>query len=206
MVFNESINFEIILFQILTGLLISSAFLVILSKNPVHSVLFLILAFVNSTALLLLCKIEFISIILVIIYVGAIAVLFLFVVMMLDINIVNQSFKDKLVYFPISFFIFFMFLSEILMLKHTTKDIYQNNDLLFNRNDWLNSFDFISNTETISQVLYTYYFIYFLIAGIILLIALLGAVSLTLRKNKKYNQKVFKQLSRSANNSIFNYI
>lgn len=200
----EIINLETLLFYIFTSLLISSSFLVILSKNPVHSVLFLILSFFNTTLLLMLCQVEFIAIILIMIYVGAIAILFLFVVMMLDIKIIDQKIQEKSIYIPVSFFIFTVFIMEVLTFNNiTSKDLTLSSiPLYFN---WISNYDFVSNTETIGQLLYTYYFIYFLIAGIILLIALVGAVSLTLKKSKSLNQQVYKQISRKINNSIFNY-
>jgi NADH-quinone oxidoreductase subunit J len=185
---------------------LASAFLVILSKNPVHSVLFLILTFCNATGILLIFGVEFLSIILIIIYVGAVAVLFLFVVMMLDIKVLNQKFKEKVVYLPISLLIGSIFLTEILLLisnSLTQKDLLNNSH--YYKQNWIDLLDSVTNIETLGQILYTYYFSFFLIAGLILLIALIGAVSLTLKEKQTYNQDLFKQLSRSYKNAIFKY-
>lgn len=204
--FIKIMKIELLLFFFFSSMALASAFLVILSKNPVHSVIFLILTFCNTTGFLLVYGVEFLSIILIIIYVGAIAVLFLFVVMMLDIKILHQNFKEKLVYLPISLSIGFIFLIEILILifnSLTPKDLLQ----FVNKysNSWINFLDSISNTQTIGQILYTYYSSFFLMAGIILLIALLGAVSLTYKEKTTYNQNLFKQLSRNYKNALFKY-
>ena len=105
--------------QVLLGLiLLLSAFLVISSKNPIHSVLFLILVFLVSSLLLFMLEIEFISLMLILVYVGAIAVLFLFVVMMLDIKVVEYKRDALILYFPMALFLGIIFLSEILLGIH----------------------------------------------------------------------------------------
>lgn len=178
-----------------SNLLIISALLVINTRNPVYSILFLILVFCNSTGLLLLFNIEFISILLIIIYIGAITVLFLFVVMMLNIQTYqNSNFNYFLTFLFLSAMLFFVFEEIILFVN-------PNNSIQNSYNEWVLLLDQITNIETVGQVMYTYYFPIFLISGIILLLALIGAVLLTL-VNKK-TQPIFKQVSRDYKNSIF---
>jgi NADH-quinone oxidoreductase subunit J len=194
---------ELFLFYFFTGLILISATMVISVKNPVHSVLFLILTFISAASLLFLLEIEFISLIFIVVYVGAIAVLFLFVVMMLDIKITDLN-RNFLKYFPIGSFLGFAFLIEIVLmltniLESNAYDITDNS-----YNVWIHHIDFITNIESLGQILYTYYFSYFLLAGIILLIAMVGAIVLTLTFNRKAKtQSIYKQTSRDYLNAIF---
>jgi NADH-quinone oxidoreductase subunit J len=224
-------NFEIIFYFIFSSIALTSAIFVIYSKNAVYSVFFLILVFSSITGLLLISEIEFLSIMLIIIYIGAITVLFLFVVMMLDINVINNDVDNNFGYIPIIFLItsifffetFLMFSKVLSSYNFIIEKIYlklnysaytsifpklpfsyEYKDLVYKQ--WLNKLDNITNIETLGQVLYTYYAIFLLIAGIILLIALIGAVTLTLkeRKKKKFLTKnIFEQLSRNSSNAIF---
>ena len=161
------------------------SFFVISSRNPVHSVLSLIFVFLLSAALLLCLEVEFLALSFVIVYVGAIAILFLFVVMMLDVKIGDNSF-DFLRYGSLSYFISFIFLLEITKpltyLTFFSSTSFSTNYLWIR---WFTEIDYISNIQTIGQLLYTYYFVFFLIAGFILFIAVLGALMLTLTLNKK---------------------
>ena len=187
-----------LLFFFFSSLVIGSSILVIRSKNPIHSVIFLIFTFFNATILLLLFKIEFLSFMLIIIYVGAIAILFLFVVMMLDIKIINNNLKFD--YIVIGFIIGSIFFLEII---YVLNDIFLFTNIKhINTQYWVYLLDNITNVETFGQVLYSYYNFFFITAGLILIIALLGAVSLTF-KPKQNEQKIYKQLSRNAYNSFF---
>ena len=188
------------------SIILTCSVLVILIPNPIHSVLFLVLVFCNSTALLLLYGIEFLSIMLIIIYVGAIAILFLFVVMMLDIK-VNP--KDKYALYNYFFFCMFIILAFFLETFASTINLFSNNIIgnsLIPYTEWVTVIDQITNTATIGQILYTFYLAYFLIAGIILLIALIGAVTLTHKRtnNLEIDTSTFKQISRLKENAIFN--
>ena len=151
---------------------------------------------------------------LIIIYVGAITVLFLFVIMMLDINILIDKKNNKnFGYLPIIFLITFIFFLETFLMfskifssyYHLIEQSLFENNIIYNY--YINKIDNITNIETIGQILYTYYAFFFLAAGIILLIALIGAVTLT-KKNKKHKnfstKNVYKQLSRNASKAIFN--
>jgi NADH-quinone oxidoreductase subunit J len=191
--------FELTLSEIFSGLMCISSIMVISARNPVHSVLFLILTFINAAGLLFLLEIEFLSFIFIVVYVGAIAVLFLFVVMMLDIKIVenNQNFSK-------------IFYVSGLVLFGTTfinESFTNENDYLHSLNvyvNWFKKLDLITNIEALGQILYTYYFVYVIIVGILLLIAMLGAIVLTLVINKNSRlQAIHNQVSRSSKNAVF---
>ena len=176
--------------------------MVVTVKNPVHSVLFLILTFISSTAILFLVEVEFISLIFIIVYVGAIAVLFLFVVMMLDIKITDLN-KSFFKYFPVGSLLGVAFFLEVLIIL---TDILERNPYYseaYLYMDWVEKLDFLTNIGTLGQVLYTSLFTYFLIAGIILLVAMLGAVALTLTFARQSKiQLISKQVSRNFFNSV----
>ena len=184
--------------------LLVSAFFVISSRNPVHSVMFLVLVFLFSAGLLFCLEVEFLALSFIIVYVGAIAVLFLFVVMMLDIKIGDNS-LGFLNFGPIAYFITFLFLLEITipLVKGVTG--YPNGslgvDYLYM--NWFNQIDVITNLEAIGQLLYTYYFVFFLVSGFILFVAMLGAIMLTLSFKKSVKKQiVYKQLSRHHENAL----
>jgi NADH-quinone oxidoreductase subunit J len=184
--------------------LLVSAFFVISSRNPVHSVMFLVLVFLFSAGLLFCLEVEFLALSFIIVYVGAIAVLFLFVVMMLDIKIGDNSLVF-LNFGPIAYFITFLFLLEITipLVKGVTG--YPNGslgvDYLYM--NWFNQIDVITNLEAIGQLLYTYYFVFFLVSGFILFVAMLGAIMLTLSLKKSVKKQiVYKQLSRHHENAL----
>jgi len=207
-------NFETIFFFFFSSIALTSAIFVIYSTNTIYSAFFLILVFVNSTGLLLISEIEFISIMLIIIYVGAITVLFLFVIMMLDINVlIDKNNNNNYGYLPIIFLISFVFFLETFVMfskifttyYHLIEQSFFKNDLFYNQ--IINQLDTITNIETIGQILYSYYAFFFLAAGIILLIALIGAVTLTKKEKKKQNfltKNLYKQLSRNSLQAVFN--
>jgi NADH-quinone oxidoreductase subunit J len=197
------------LFYTLSMLLLISSFFVISSKNPIHSVLYLILVFVNSALLLFLIEIEFLPLMLILVYVGAITILFLFVVMMLDVKISNEN-TNSFLSFLFMLLLISTFLglissydSSISIIKKTSflVDFYESPLYI----DWLSFINRKSDLEVLGNILYTYYFLYFLIAGIILLVALVGAIVLTLQTSKrnKKSQVVFKQVLRKKKNSVY---
>jgi len=171
------------IYLILFFLLLFS-FFVISSRNPIHSVLSLISVFLLSAILLLCLEVEFLALSFIIVYVGAIAILFLFVVMMLDIKIGDDSF-NVLNYGPLSYFLSFIFLFEI---TKPLRDLtFFSNSAFSTEYTWVNWFaevESIGNVQILGQLLYTYYFVFFLIAGLILFVAVLGALTLTLTLNK----------------------
>ena len=180
----------IFLFFIISIIIITSSLLVILSKNPIHSVLFLILVFFNTSILFLFSNAEFLAMILLIVNIGAVAVLFLFVVMMLDINITKQR-QTFLNYLPTGLFIGFIILIELIYVVSQSN----LNFVKTNSSDINISNQILENTKIIGNILYTDYFLLFQLSGIILLVAMIGAIYLTLRKRKGIKkQNIYKQI------------
>ena len=156
--------------------------MIILSQNSIYSVLFLVLSFVSSSSILFLLECEYISLIFIIIYVGAIAVLFLFVVMMLDIKTIHVT-KDSLKYFPFGGFLGVVFLIEILIAVPNIFDSINPYNMSFLSNyhlNWANKLDYFTEIIAIGHLLYTDYVIQFLLSGNILLLATIGPVTLVL--------------------------
>jgi NADH-quinone oxidoreductase subunit J len=181
--------------------------MIILSQNSIYSVLFLVLSFVSSSSILFLLECEYISLIFIIIYVGAIAVLFLFVVMMLDIKTVHLA-KDSLKYFPFGSFLGIVFLIEILIVVPGTFEStnpYSTSFLSNHYSDWFNKLDYFTEIISIGHLLYTDYVIQFLLSGNILLLATIGPVTLVLVRcvETTKNQVTFKQLSRTYSSVLF---
>jgi NADH-quinone oxidoreductase subunit J len=155
-------------FYFFASFLIFTCISVIFSKNPVNSVLFLVLAFLNSTFLFILIGAEFVGIILAIVYIGAVAILFLFVVMMLDIQITTLMFNIKR-YIPLALLFAGVILAEIIYLTVFKSSKSNLSEIIRSSN----------NTEEIGNVLYTKYFIDFQLSGVVLLLAMIGAIVLT---------------------------
>ena len=177
---------------------ILSALTVVSSKNPVHSVLFLILSFVNASGLFVLLGAEFLAMILVVVYVGAVAVLFLFVVMMLDINFVKLR-EGFLQYLPFGALLGIVLIIELGIL-FLTKSFSENSLTKFAESPIINE---VENTKLIGQVLYTDYFYLFQISGLILLVAMVGSITLTLRdRGQVKRQNISKQNFINANDAI----
>ena len=188
-------------FFLFSCVLLTSSLMIILSQNSIYSVLFLVLSFVSSSSILFLLECEYISLIFIIIYVGAIAVLFLFVVMMLDIKTIYLA-KDSLKYFPFGSFLGFVFLIEILIVVPNIFDSanpYTTNFLSNYHSDWFNKLDYFTEIVSIGHLLYTDYVIQFLLSGNILLLATIGPVTLVLVRSieSTKTQVTFKQLSRT---------
>ena len=186
-------------FYLFSSITVASAFMVIAARNPVHSVLFLILAFVNAAALFLMLGAEFLAMILVVVYVGAVAVLFLFVVMMLDVDFVEMR-QGFLQFLPVGALVGIVFLVELVLVVGTWAT---SPGLLEAQKLPAVSADTLTNTEAIGQVLYTTYIHYFQLAGIVLLVAMVGAIVLTMRhKPNVKRQNVGEQVARQVADSI----
>jgi len=176
----------------LTFFLVLSGFLVFFSENPVHSVLFLILTFCNAASILFLFNADFLGLLFIIIYVGAIAVLFLFVVMMLNVKIYSFG---NFSYLP------FIFLGGVIL----SIQIFLSLDSVFNStfNGTVTQFlifDSLSNIDVFGQALYNYFVVCFLLAGLVLLVAMVGAIVLTLNfRSQRKSELSGRQLSRSDN-------
>jgi NADH-quinone oxidoreductase subunit J len=186
-------------FYLFAGVTVVAGVMVIAARNPVHSVLFLILAFFNAAGLFVLLGAEFLAMILIVVYVGAVAVLFLFVVMMLDINMVRMR-EGFLHYLPIGGGIGLILLVEIAVViggwgltPETTAPAATP----------IPSLDAASNTEAIGAVLYTDYVYLFQAAGLILLVAMIGAIVLTHRtRSGVRKQRIGDQLARTREESV----
>jgi NADH-quinone oxidoreductase subunit J len=161
-------------FYLFSTILIAAAIAVITARNPVHSVLFLILAFFNAAALFLLLGAEFLAMILIIVYVGAVAVLFLFVVMMLDIDFAELK-RGTLQFLPIGLAVGGILAAELVFLVSFSWQLPSAAHAAAATPVG------VSNTAAIGQILYTDYIYYFQIAGLVLLVAMIGAIVLTLR-------------------------
>ena len=184
-------------FYLFAGVCIACAFMVIASRNPVHSVLYLILAFVNAAGLFVLMGAEFLAMILIVVYVGAVAVLFLFVVMMLDVDFAELR-QGFLQYLPFGALVGIVLLSELLLVvgawaigpgvpRAITAPISPS----------------ITNTEALGRVLYTQYIYFFQAAGLVLLVAMVGAIVLTLRhKAGVKRQNIADQVARSKETAM----
>ena len=190
---------QTIAFYAFAAVTLVSAFMVIAARNPVHSVLYLILAFFNSAALFLLMGAEFIAMILVIVYVGAVAVLFLFVVMMLDINVAELR-QGFLKYLPIGAAVGLVLFAELMLalgvwvISPAVAGTVAANQAALAK---------ISNTGAIGRILYTNYFFLFQAAGVVLLVAMIGAIVLTLRQRAGVRrQRIAEQIARRREEAI----
>jgi NADH-quinone oxidoreductase subunit J len=179
---------------------------VIISKNPVHSILSLILVFFNAASLLIIIGAEFLAMLFIIVYVGAVAVLFLFVIMMLNVKVTNLT-ASIYRYLPISlilgsiFFFQFFMLFYVDLVSVNTSYLYLMEDNFLN--EWSASLVSVSNIVVLGQLLYTYYSYLFILSGVILLVSMLGAISLTLhRRNDIKKQYIYKQIERDFGSSI----
>lgn len=186
-----------ILFYVFSGLLIISAISVISNRNPVYAVLSLIFAFFNAAALFVLLGAEYLAMTLVIVYVGAVAILFLFVVMMMNINFAELR-AGFTRYLPIGVAMSITMLAMLYALSSAGMVLYPTKAHV-----QVPTPDDISNAKAIGGVLYTRFFYPFQIAGAILLVAMIGAIVLTLRsRSGVLRQKVAKQLARKRSDSV----
>ncbi len=184
-----------IFFYLFAGVCVASAVMVVTSRNPVHSVLFLILAFVNAAGLFVLLGAEFLAMILIVVYVGAVAVLFLFVVMMLDVDFAELR-QGFLSYLPVGALIGGILLAELLLVvggwviapaARGTAAVAAN----------------VSNTQALGLVLYTKYVYFFEAAGLILLVSMIGAIVMTLQhKPQVRRQNIANQVARNRASAI----
>lgn len=182
------------------ALVIISAIKVIISKNPLHSVLFLVTSFLASSILLFLFENEFLALFFLIIYLGAIAILFLFVVMMLDIK--YRDLQTSRLYLPVGVLVGITLLVEIygafskVFSKDTNVSVLEHNSYI----NWYDNLDALSDIYVLGQIFYTHYVLQILMAGLILYLAVIGVAFLTVKsafaKGEKREQSLFRQLSR----------
>ena len=184
-------------FYVFSIIVVASALMVIASRNPVHSVLFLILAFVNAAGLFMLAGAEFLALILIVVYVGAVAVLFLFVTMMLDVDFASMR-QGMLQYAPVGIVIGAILLLELLLVAGSFVMAPE-----VTANAVVPIYAGVENTRALGQVIYTRYVFLFQAAGGVLLVAMIGAIVLTLRhKTGVKRQDVFKQSNRKRHEAV----
>lgn len=188
---------QALFFYIFAFVAIASALMVIGARNPVHSVLFLILTFFNAAGLFLLTGAEFLAMILLVVYVGAVAVLFLFVVMMLDIDFAELK-RGALEYAPIGALVGLILVVELIVVLssnffHVEAGVGGASPIPLDR----------TNTQALGDVLYTDYIAYFQIAGLVLLVAMIGAIVLTLNhKPNVKRQDISRQVARRPETAV----
>lgn len=186
-------------FYLFASIVLFSAVMVITARNPVHSVLFLILSFFNAAGLFVLLGAEFLAMILVIVYVGAVAVLFLFVVMMLDISFSDLR-KGAMQYVPVGLLVGGVLLAELIsvFVGWTFAKAAPENAMSPTPNA-----EEITNTEALGRILYTDYIYAFQIAGLVLLVAMIGAIVLTHRRRPGVRkQKIADQVNRTRDEAM----
>ena len=186
--------FSVITFYALAGIAIAAAFMVVAARNPVHSVMFLILTFFSAAGLFVLMGAEFLALLLVMVYVGAVAVLFLFVVMMLDVDFVEMK-QGFLQYLPFGAVVAIILLTEMVLVGAA---YFNGSEQVAKLPD-----DGVSNLEAIGKLLYTDYAFFFEAAGLVLLVAMIGAIVLTLRTQEGVKrQDVSKQIARTREDGV----
>lgn len=229
-----------LLFYLFGSITLISSIMVIISKNPIHSVVSLILTFTNVTGLLILLKIEFLAMMFIVIYVGAVAVLFLFVVMMLNIKL-NELSDNFVRYLPIGALISLIFFLEIFLILYShfvpfnkvnssdsltmlfvdnptlwemsISDIDFLTEVLLNNSiadsfestnqSWFSLIKPISNIESLGYLIYTEFFYHYLMASLILLVSMIGAIVLTMNKKETVKkQLIFKQVERTFDDAV----
>lgn len=184
----------VISFYLISAVAIAAAFMVVASRNPVHSVMFLILTFFSAAGLFVLMGAEFLALLLVMVYVGAVAVLFLFVVMMLDVDFVEMK-RGFFSYFPMGFVVAAILLAELVVIGASY--FSGSSATPAPREDGL------SNIEAFGNVMFTDYAFFFEAAGLILLVALIGAIVLTLRTREGVKkQNITDQISRTRETGV----
>ena len=193
------INIAFILFYMFSIFLLTSATLVITSRNTVHGVLFLIVSFFNATGLFILAHAEFLAMMLIIVYVGAVAVLFLFVVMMLNVELAHLQ-KMAKSYSLVGGLVGGVLISELILMMISWNTSPAAYDLTIAHTSFYRE---MTNTQALGNLLYTHYSLIFQGSGLILLISMIGAIVLTLRHREGVKrQKVRDQLGRQAKESL----
>ena len=207
-------TFDIFLFYLFSILALLSAFCTVTSKNPIHSVLFLVFVFFNTAGLLILLGVEFLAMLFLIVYVGAVAVLFLFVMMMLNVKI-SESSSAIYRYLPIGLFLSILLLFEIFLiiegdLKSVDNVVFIQSEYKILQTEflvntsWIDSVISPTNVDVIGSVLFTYYSYFFIMASVILLVAMIGAIALTLhRRSDVRRQDIYRQLQRDFEGATY---
>jgi NADH-quinone oxidoreductase subunit J len=191
---------QLLVFYMLAAVLVAAAVMVIAARNPVHSVLFLILSFFNAAGLFVLIGAEFLAMVLVVVYVGAVAVLFMFVVMMLEVNMVRMR-DGATRYLPVGALIGIVLLVELVLVLAAwapAPAVLQPMRGAYP----IPPIDRVTNTEALGNLLYTDFFYMFQTAGLILLVAIIGAITLTLRERHVRRQDIAAQVHRRREDTL----
>jgi NADH-quinone oxidoreductase subunit J len=190
---------QALVFYLFAGVAVASGVMVISARNPVHAVLFLILTFFNAAGLFLLAGAEFLAMVLMVVYVGAVAVLFLFVVMLLDINYLKLR-EGFLQYLPTGGLIGLILLVELALVFGGWKFAPE---APLSVGTHIPDPSVVTNTDAIGRLLYTDYFYLFQVAGLVLLVAMVGTILLTLRRREGVRkQQIGRQVSRTKADSV----
>ncbi|EAS51157.1 NADH dehydrogenase I, J subunit [Aurantimonas manganoxydans SI85-9A1] len=193
------LGLQAVFFYLFALVAVGSGLMVVLARNPVHSVLFLILTFVAAAGLFLLAGAEFLALILIVVYVGAVAILFLFVVMMLDIDFGRVK-RDTLKYAPVGVIIGVVLLAELVI---AATGNYYDPQMAVATSMPIPPLEVVSNIEALGSVLYTRYILFFQLAGLILFVAMVGAIVLTLRhKEGLKRQSIPQQVGRTPATAV----
>ncbi len=190
-------NFTLDLFYLFSFVLVASSLVVVSAKNSVHAVMFLVLCFFNAAGLFILLGAEFLAMLLIVVYVGAIAVLFLFIVIMLNVDLKETQRKINR-HLPIMMMVGVLMLAEIILItKFSTIKFYDTKTLFPTPND-------INNTKAIGNLLYTDFILPFQLSGCVLFVAMIGAIVLTLKDEKRFikKQNISSQVARTKGNSL----
>ena len=187
-------------FNLFASIIIISVFMTISVNNAIYAVLFLILAFFSSMCILLLLNVDYLALMFILIYVGAITILFLFVVMMLKIKI-NEKNTTKFISF-INIIICCLIIYNVL-LNTDIFNVFLNTDLTYT--NWFSNLYYIDNIKMLGQVIFNNYYFYFILSGFVLLIGMISAILLSKESNKvvRRYQLVYQQLSREVSNAVF---
>lgn len=193
---------ENVIFYLFSTLLVFCAFMVVVAQHPVFSLLFLVGSFLFASFLLFLLECEFLALLFIVVYVGAIAILFLFAIMMLESKLSDLS-KNVMKYTPIGFVFGIVLLIPIVneISGQFEGNVYSNSFYLNKFQNWYDLIDSVTDVEVYGQVLYSYFVLQLLVAGLILLLVLVGVVYLTNNYNvskQTLDQSVFKQLARNS--------
>lgn len=193
---------QALLFYLFSTILIFCSLVVVLGRNPMHSVLFLILGFINAAGLLLLEQAEFLAMLLIVVYIGAVAVLFLFVVMMLDLSNKKRH-KWMTRYGFMGSLVGGLLVTELIMAVGIHFSASASDFTLGIKNSAFKAKGASTNTHALGHLIYTDYFLIFQIGGLILLVAMIGAIVLTLRTRRGvHRQDIHQQLSRNSKNTL----
>lgn len=181
-------------------LILVSVFFIVLSPNPVYSVIWLVIFFILVSCILLLLNLDFLALMMLIVYVGAIAILFLFVIMMLNIKLIEISFLNLKKQIPFGILLIIIFFFQIIFVSLNIFEFNKNLTILEQGSYFIffNNYEFNTNTKVLGMLIYNNYWFFFILIGFALLLAMLGAVALTFKKRDVLRQEIYVQIVRDS--------